>query len=115
MEAATDESVPLSGDAFVSVPSCDAQLVVELLHDLALDRALQRAHEEAELGVDADFLLGDGDAAVDAGARELERVAVPAMGDPVFLADRLGNALDRGLGVLDAAVVPTPDVNDGHG
>src|SRR5512144_1866112 len=91
-----------------------AEFVVELALDLALDDRLQGAHQEAELGMDVHVGLGDADRAADAQAREMERVAVPVVGDPVFVRDCVGDALDGGLGLLHGAAMLAVNVDGGH-
>jgi len=91
-----------------------AEFVGQLAQDLALDHGLQSRHQKAELGTDVHVLILHTDLSGDAGAGEAERVAVPAVADAVFPADGRGDALDSGLGVLDAAAVPASDVDDGH-
>lgn len=82
--------------------------------DRRFDRPLEGRSQEAKRRTDMHLVLGERDLSADAGALEIQCIAVPGMGDAEFFGDTRGHALDRCACVLEGLGVLALDVDPGH-
>src|SRR6185369_11093916 len=90
------------------------EMLIEVALDLAFDRRLEHAEQEAEFGCDMDVVRGHADPAVDSGAAEIQRVAGPRAFDVELFAHGRRGVVDGCFRALERMRVFAVDIDARH-
>src|SRR5262245_39352654 len=96
------------------LPFTSGQVLVEVRGDLALDSRTQRPQQQAEIDLDVNAVVADGERAGGAGALEAQNVSVPFVGTAEIVLQSPGDGLRELLGFCHAEVVVPPNDDGGH-
>ena len=86
-------------------------MLVQIAMNLLLDSGLERAEEEAQVGLDVHSFLVDCDLAVHAKALETDRVAVPAIVDRELVGQIAGQFISDPLSIAQTFIVGFENIN----